>query len=53
MRIIANRLWWLIKLEELLDSRQFGFIKKQIHIDSLLYLDYLIANNFSLKNKSP
>lgn len=46
-RIVANRLWWFVQSNNLLDSRQFGFRKGKSTIDPLLYIDSQITTSLS------
>lgn len=39
-KIMANRLWWFVTSNKLLNNRQFGFKKGSSTIDALLYVDY-------------
>lgn len=48
-KIIANRLWWFVTTNKLINNRQFGFKKGSSTIDSLLYIDYQISNCLSLR----
>lgn len=49
-RIIANRLWWFLKTNKLLNNFQFGFKRGKSTLDNLLFLDYQITNALSTKN---
>lgn len=48
-KIIANRLWWFVTTNNLLNSHQFGFRKGKSLADPLIFLDYLI--NSSIKTR--
>lgn len=48
-KIIANRLWWFVLKNKLLDSHQYGFQKGKSTTDALLYVDHQIADSISRK----
>jgi len=40
-KIIANKLWWFLNNDKLLDPHQFGFKKGKSTSNNLLYADHI------------
>lgn len=49
-KIIANRLWWFVSTNKLINSHQYGFVKGKSIADPLMYIDFKITQ--ALRSKS-
>lgn len=49
-RIIANRIWWLVSCNNLLNGNQMGFRRGKSTSDALMFLEHLAVNSLSTKN---